>query len=376
MAKKAELLDVASALYEAALEPEAWPTALSRLGGLMNAHWSLLGVYRRDGCPEFTVQDAAGDAEHFALFNDRYAQPESNPSLPLLLAADPGAIVIREEVHTDDAWRCTPLYRDIYRPRDLYHGLGAAVLDSAPHVAFLGVNRIKRASPYSESDLDLLREALPHVRRSLQVFLRLAAGNARRRAHEQAWDMLACGVILLDAAGKILWTNRSAAAVLARADGLATRRGALAAANAKENVALQLLVHETIATQQGHCLRPGASLRVSRPSQARPLALSISPIHVEQSFVRRPAAIVFVTDPDRVPEAAPAMLRRLYRLTAREAALAAELVRGSDLHAAAERLGVSVHTARTLLRFVFRKTETHRQSELVALVLRSPAGLR
>jgi len=376
MAREAELLDMAAAFYEAALEPEAWADALSRVSGLMDADWSLLGVYRRDGCPEFLVQDAAGDSEHFSLFNDHYAQPETNPSIPLLLAAEVGAIVVREQVHTDTAWQRTPLYRDIYRPRDLYHGLGAVALNSAPHVAFVGVNRVKGSSPYSDSDLDLLRAALPHLGRALEVFLRLTAGNVQRHAHEQAWDMLACGVILLDAAGKILWTNRSAAAVLARADGLAMRRGALAAANAKENVALQLLVHETIATQQGHCLRPGASLRVSRPSQARPLALSISPIHVEQSFVRRPAAIVFVTDPDRVPEAAPAMLRRLYRLTAREAALAAELVRGSDLHAAAERLGVSVHTARTLLRFVFRKTETHRQSELVALVLRSPAGLR
>jgi len=219
MAKEAELLDMAAALYEAALEPDAWADALAHVGGLMNADWSLLGVYRRDGCPEFLAQDAAGDAEHFALFNDHYAQPETNPSIPLLLAADLGAIVIREQVHTDEAWRRTPLYRDIYRPRDLYHGLGAVVLDDAPHVAFLGVNRVKRSIPYTAPDLDLLRAALPHVRRALQVFLRLTAGNSQRRAHEQAWDMLACGVILLDAAGKILWMNRSAAAVLARADG-------------------------------------------------------------------------------------------------------------------------------------------------------------
>jgi len=376
MAKEAELLDMAAALYEAALEPDAWADALAHVGGLMNADWSLLGVYRRDGCPEFLAQDAAGDAEHFALFNDHYAQPETNPSIPLLLAADLGAIVIREQVHTDEAWRRTPLYRDIYRPRDLYHGLGAVVLDNAPHVAFLGVNRVKPSRPFSASDFDLLRAALPHVRRALQVFLRLTVGDSQRRAHEQAWDMLACGVILLDAAGRILWMNRSAAAVLARADGLATRKGALTATNARENAALQLLVRETVATQQGQCLRPGGSLRVSRASRRRPLALSLSPIHVEPSFAPRPAAIAFVTDPDREPEPAPEKLRRLYGLTAREAAIVGELVRGRDLHEAAERLDMSVHTARTLLRFAFRKTDTHRQSELVGLVLRSPEGLR
>jgi DNA-binding CsgD family transcriptional regulator len=376
MAKEAELLDMAAALYEAALEPDAWADALAHVGGLMNADWSLLGVYRRDGCPEFLAQDAAGDAEHFALFNDHYAQPETNPSIPLLLAADLGAIVIREQVHTDEAWRRTPLYRDIYRPRDLYHGLGAVVLDEAPHVAFLGVNRVKRSSPFTAPDLDLLRAVLPHMRRALQVFLRLAAGNSQQRGHEQVWDMLACGVILLDAAGKISWMNRSAATVLVRADGLTMRKGALTATNARENTALQLLVRQTVATQQGLCLRPGGSLRVSRPSQRRPLALSLSPIHVEQSFAPRPAAVAFVTDPDRDPELVPEKLRRLYGLTVREAAVVAELVRGRDLHEAAERLDMSVHTARTLLRFVFRKTDTHRQSELVGLVLRGPEGLR
>jgi DNA-binding CsgD family transcriptional regulator len=376
MAKEVELLDTAAALYEAALEPEAWGDALSRVGGLINADWSLLGVYRHDGCPEFLAQDAAGDAEHFALFNDHYAQPDTNPSIPLLLAAELGAIIVREQVYTDEVWRRTPLYEGIYRPRDLYHGLGAVVLDEAPHVAFLGVNRVKRSSPFTAPDLDLLRAVLPHMRRALQVFLRLAAGNSQQRGHEQVWDMLACGVILLDAAGKISWMNRSAATVLVRADGLTMRKGALTATNARENTALQLLVRQTVATQQGLCLRPGGSLRVSRPSQRRPLALSLSPIHVEQSFAPRPAAVAFVTDPDRDPELVPEKLRRLYGLTVREAAVVAELVRGRDLHEAAERLDMSVHTARTLLRFVFRKTDTHRQSELVGLVLRGPEGLR
>jgi DNA-binding CsgD family transcriptional regulator len=376
MAKEVELLDTAAALYEATLEPEAWGDALSRVGGLINADWSLLGVYRHDGCPEFLAQDAAGDAEHFALFNDHYAQPDTNPSIPLLLAADLGAIIVREQVYTDEVWRRTPLYEGIYRPRDLYHGLGAVVLDEAPHVAFLGVNRVKRSSPFTAPDLDLLRAVLPHMRRALQVFLRLAAGNSQQRGHEQVWDMLACGVILLDAAGKISWMNRSAATVLVRADGLTMRKGALTATNARENTALQLLVRQTVATQQGLCLRPGGSLRVSRPSQRRPLALSLSPIHVEQSFAPRPAAVAFVTDPDRDPELVPEKLRRLYGLTVREAAVVAELVRGRDLHEAAERLDMSVHTARTLLRFVFRKTDTHRQSELVGLVLRGPEGLR
>lgn len=371
-----ELPNVAAALNEAALQPEGWPTALSQIGGLVGSTWSLLGVLGRDGQEPFVAQDPAGDTDHLTLFTNRYNRAETNASIPAMLAAGPGAIIVREQIMTDAAWLRCDLYRDVYRPKGLYHGLGAFVLNSRSHVSLLGLNRPRPRGPFTERDLDLLRQTLPHLERALQVFLKLAEADTRQRAHEAAWDTLACGVILLDDAGSVLWTNRAATATLACMDGLSIRNGSLAAASPRENGALQLLVRQAIGTSRGRCLAPGGSLSVSRHSPVRSLALLISPIHLERSLVRRPAAVVFLSDPEREPELAPQLLKRLYGLTNREAALAALLVRGANLHDAAEELAVSVHTARTFLRFIFRKTATRRQSELVALVLRSPFGLR
>jgi DNA-binding NarL/FixJ family response regulator len=114
----------------------------------------------------------------------------------------------------------------------------------------------------------------------------------------------------------------------------------------------------------------GGSLSVARAS-GRPLALLVSPLHTGPSFLPRPCAVVFVTDPDREPRAAAAVLRHLYGLTEREAALADALLRGMNVREAAAALGVSMNTARTFLRFVLRKTGTRRQAELVALMARS-----
>ena len=47
---------------------------------------------------------------------------------------------------------------------------------------------------------------------------------------------------------------------------------------------------------------------------------------------------------------------------------------GFDLRRAADRLGVAVHTVRTHLRLVFEKTNTHRQAELVRILLRGVVG--
>ena len=50
-------------------------------------------------------------------------------------------------------------------------------------------------------------------------------------------------------------------------------------------------------------------------------------------------------------------------------------MQGLGLDEIADRLGLSRHTTRQHLRQVFQKTATHRQAELVRLLLRGPAGL-
>ena len=85
---------------------------------------------------------------------------------------------------------------------------------------------------------------------------------------------------------------------------------------------------------------------------------------------------MFASDPDRKPQAAADLLAQLYGLTGRERALVGLLLEGFDLREAAGRLGVGMNTVRTHLRQVFEKTNTHRQAELVSLLLRSVVTLR
>jgi len=58
-----------------------------------------------------------------------------------------------------------------------------------------------------------------------------------------------------------------------------------------------------------------------------------------------------------------------YRLSPTERRLLALLTEGHDLKVAASRLGQQVSTTRTVLKSIFSKTDTHRQSQLVAAVL-------
>ena len=76
----------------------------------------------------------------------------------------------------------------------------------------------------------------------------------------------------------------------------------------------------------------------------------------------QPSAILFVNDPER-------------DVTRAEAALALELLPGRGLQVAADRLRITLTTARTHLAHVFEKTGTTRQAELVRLILQSAGSL-
>ena len=63
------------------------------------------------------------------------------------------------------------------------------------------------------------------------------------------------------------------------------------------------------------------------------------------------------------------ILAKTFRLTPSEAKLACIIARGAPPDIAARELNISRETARNQLKSVFAKTDTHRQSELVALLL-------
>jgi DNA-binding CsgD family transcriptional regulator len=64
-----------------------------------------------------------------------------------------------------------------------------------------------------------------------------------------------------------------------------------------------------------------------------------------------------------------AIVAKTFRLTPSEAKLACIIARGAPPDIAARELKISRETARNQLKSVFAKTDTHRQSELVALLL-------
>ena len=82
-------------------------------------------------------------------------------------------------------------------------------------------------------------------------------------------------------------------------------------------------------------------------------------------------AIVFLYRLESVAQVRSELLCELFSLTPAEARAALQLLHGGGVTEMAERLGVSVNTFKTQLRVACEKTHTHRQADLLKLLLLS-----
>jgi DNA-binding CsgD family transcriptional regulator len=190
------------------------------------------------------------------------------------------------------------------------------------------------------------------------------------------------GVILLDAAMRPVLVNPCAEAIAARRDGLLLDRQTVVASRHSDTEDLRRAMaaaaswHQVSRDSREMALRPGLSMRccLSRQPPRPPLIVSVMPVcRAGILGEQRSAACValFVVDPDRTSGIDPGVLVKIFQLTWREASLACMLAGGMDLADAASKLGIGIGTARGYLKQILAKTYTHRQAELVALLLRT-----
>jgi DNA-binding CsgD family transcriptional regulator len=172
------------------------------------------------------------------------------------------------------------------------------------------------------------------------------------------------GAMLVAMEGRLQLANRAALEILEKKDGLWLSNAGLVAHRASDTRRLLTLLREAIqAPAQGEpCESP---MIVPRSAARSSLIVRVMPGPGLDSYPAGRAAMVMLYDQDVNVEINTSLLIRLYGLTRGEAALAASLMRGKSIEDAAADLFISPHTARTHLKRIFMKTDTHRQTELV-----------
>jgi DNA-binding CsgD family transcriptional regulator len=180
----------------------------------------------------------------------------------------------------------------------------------------------------------------------------------------RALDWLSYGVVMVDADVRPIFANRAARALIEEGRLPLSRKATLHRTDPIE------AIRRVIASFDGAGAHATAACRVGDP----PLVCTLASVP-RGSAERNVRAILFVTDPKRLPVTQPGVLAG-FGLTRAEAAFAIEFVNGHRLQTCAARLGISTTTAKTHLQRIFEKTGACRQADLMRRILASTPPLR
>ncbi len=375
------LLDIVGRIYDAGAGVEPWLHCLSEIARITHSRAAVVqvsGLAKRDLVQLEQVNIEAEEIDEFG----KYYLPNS-PRLEFGNKIPLGQIFSDYDFISESEMDKNEYYTDFLAKWGFRYCAGGTFLIGPDLLGHFGIQRTRREGHVEDEQIRLLEQLLPHVRRAMEMEWRLRAIHHERDDAENALDRITHGVVLMTASGRITRANRAADRILSTQDGLRVKDGALCAATQADTHRLHSLIGRVAKTAGGEGLDPGDVLSIPRSSMRRlPLSVSVSPLPINSgpnagsSGPREAGALLFVHDPETSPEVSSEMLRGLFSLTPAEVRLAAALARGVRLKIVAERFGISPQTARTQLKAVFGKTGTHRQADLVRLILSSPAAIR
>jgi DNA-binding CsgD family transcriptional regulator len=383
MGPEAFLLGLVDHIYAAAFEPARWERVLAALSAVLGDPAIYVSLRIRSVQSEERALLAAAEGDPATVYRIHLDPKYHAVFMRLSTVEFPWASFDPVELaqrfcRTSDI---APAFVDQFlRPQGLApEGPVSHVFASvgARPMAWMMIFRREGGRPLDDSDLDLLDQLVPHLRRVYALHCRLVEAQHQERALREVLDRLPSGVMLLDKDGRVVLSNRSADLIVALDDGIRLESGRPRLSDPQQDRGFQQLLVDSAQTRAERGRSYGKTLSVVRPSGRRSFASMIGPLLAPPpgTNLREAAAILFITDPDGSQISTTEVLQGLYELTPAEAELLRLLAEGRSLEEVARQRGITMNTARGQLKQVFAKTDTRRQGELVRLVLTGVASL-
>jgi DNA-binding CsgD family transcriptional regulator len=355
-----EFSRLVSGIYAAEVTPRYWELAIREihrtLGGTNGGLFSDHGTSLQNTVP---VEAAQSYAEYYHRLDRVLAAVERGPTGAVRTGSELMPLVRKSE-----------FYQDWLRPLDIDDGLFVRITDGSRPTCLIVAAPGRTESFDTLERVKLVSSLVPHFQQALRTQDKLAALANSTVELAGALEVVRHGIIIVAGEHLVINLNSAAERIFRAEDGLCMRSGRIAATSTHAEQELHCAIQNALAGERS-TVRSGRSLTCPRPSGKRPYVIHVLPSHRHNADEppRQPMALVLIIDPDDEPEPATALLRRLYRLTEAEAEVALHVMHGADLKQISEELSISLTTVRTHLQHVFDKTDTHRQAELVRLLL-------
>jgi DNA-binding CsgD family transcriptional regulator/PAS domain-containing protein len=364
-----QLSNVIGSIYDSAVDPRQWPTALEGMCGLVDAFFGSITIANPVISSFRFVSRWGGDPYWIDLLDRKYAN--MMPFLPVLDRFEVGApfnmAMAAAQLGDDTVWD-SPFVTEWANPAGVGDSASAILLRSKHRMATIGLGTRIEHGPVSQDELDILSMLTPHVRRALTISDLIDMKNLAADTFERMLDSLQIGVVAVDARYRIRHANQAASEMLASGDPLTTRNGKVVVTASSVST---ITLHEAIArAAMDEVTMAGSGAGVPlRFGDGRPAIGHVLPLRRgarRQGMGAGVAAAIFIATPTDAQLAPLDALIALYGLTEAEARVLARIAEGQNRGQAAASLAIADSTVKS--HRIFSKTGTSTQPELVRLL--------
>ncbi|MBX3291708.1 MAG: helix-turn-helix transcriptional regulator [Acidobacteria bacterium] len=372
-----QIVKTVSAIYEAAQSPTSRPLldVCDKIGGMVNAQTDGLTVINTKTA-DLTLVESKMEPELLRIYAEEFQH--INLIQKHIAGLGPGGRLNRVDFIGDAEFGRSDIYNEFFQKAGIYNFEYRVIATPGDYQAAIEFSRPKGRDNFSTADQDLIDVFVPHLGRAFSIHFNYLPARSHAGVLTEVLDRIPRGVLVVDEARKVLFSNSSGSSILTEGDGIfINRRGGLSARNNADHKRFKAAIAGVFASP-GINSGWAATIRLNRGNGKRPLELLIAKCTKGDcdQFGTGEKAIIFVSDPESKRVSVADVLCELYGLTRSEARVASLIVDGMSPAEVSNELCVSENTVKTHLKRIFSKTDTKRQTELAKLVLLGPASLK
>ncbi len=365
------LSETIGSIYDCALDPHQWPSAIQRILDLCESRAGALCVHDLKDVRNDNLFSRGHSKEFLELFDKHYPQ---SPMATATILGKVGDVLTVAMLSEQENLFESRFYREIIQPHGYLDFIGVFALRTGHRLAALHACRMAEAPLFSEREISLFRLLSPHICRTLAISDALDIRTLKSEMLEATLDGLTAGVYLTARDGRVVYMNAAAERQIRKGSALQIVNKRLTPTNQE---ARMRLVNKISNAASGNVDALGdPSLALPEPEGAGYVATFLPLDQGDRQACMQPfaaATAIFVQDPAVVPQFPGEAFARLYGLTGGELRVALTLAPGLTPQEAADMLGIGLQTVKTHLQRIFQKTGTTRQADLIALMTRAAA---
>lgn len=262
---------------------------------------------------------------------------------------------------------------DDFRPWLISEGIvdtaGLLIPSQDNEYLILALQRNKNAGCFSEFELQQLNLLAPHIKQTVQLFIKFYRQQSDNSSLQAAINTLAQPTIVMNELLQVRYTNTAAETLMAKNPAIMVEDGQIYINHAE--VHHQFMYHAWgLASRGTDNPEQEFNSAIVVPCEGGSLTITLSPMYDLGTPGKSRGLLLQIFDPQAQVLPSAERIQTSFNISRAEAEVCLLLAQGYSIQDIAKERHVSVHTVREQVRTTFKKTRYSRQAELVTAILR------